>query len=146
DDQLGTVIENTGGDELADELHHLARGVGKAQNPEAGGHITGELLFPSSLHLRLDRHRLERLDTGHTLDQEGLILGATPEFFVQSATEQGRRRHRDRYVERKRAQYEPRQQRGVQEHHRQENKREKQIDDEGQGRAREKIADVFQFA
>ena len=54
--------------------------------------------------------------------------------------------HRDRDVERKRAEHEEGQQRRVQEHHRQEHKREKQIDDEGQRRAREKIADVLQFA
>ena len=91
DDQLGAEIEDAGGDDLADELHHLARGVAEAQHPKARGHVTGELLFPAALHLRLDRHGLERLDPGHALDQEGLVLGAASEFLVQPSSEQRRR-------------------------------------------------------
>ena len=100
DHQLGAEIEDAGGDDLADELHHLARGVAEAQDPEARGHVAGELLFPAALHLRLDRHGLERLDPGHALDQEGLVLGAALEFLVQPPPEQRRRRRRDRDVER----------------------------------------------
>ena len=80
DDQLGAEIEDAGGDDLADELHHLARGVAEAQDPEASGHVPGELLFPAALHLGLDRHGLERLDPGNALDQKGLVLGAALEF------------------------------------------------------------------
>ena len=100
DDQLGAEIQDAGGDDLADELHHLARGVAEAQDPEARGHVTGELFFPAALHLRLDRHGLERLDPGHALDQEGLVLGAALEFLVQPPPEQRRRPRRDRDVER----------------------------------------------
>jgi len=82
DDQLGTEIEQAGGDDLADELHHLARGVAEAHDPEARGHVTGQLFFPAALHLRLDRHGFERLDAGHALDQKGLVLGAALEFLV----------------------------------------------------------------
>ena len=146
DDQLGAEIEDAGGDDLADELHHLARGVAEAQDPEARGHIAGELFFPAALHLRLDRHGLERLDPGHALDQEGLVLGAALEFLVQPPPEQRRRRRRDRDVERERAEHDPGQQRRVEEHHRQEHEGEEQVDDEGQGRAGEEIADVLQFA
>ena len=49
-------------------------------------------------------------------------------------------------VERKGAEHEQREQRRVQEHHRQEHEGEKQIDDEGQRRTGEKIADVLQLA
>jgi hypothetical protein len=91
DNQLGTEIEDAGGDDLADELHDLARGVAEAQDPEARGHITGELLFPATLHLRLDRQGLERLDPGHALDQEGLVLGTAPEFLIEPPPEQRRR-------------------------------------------------------
>src|SRR6266508_4660564 len=100
DDQLGAEIEQARGDDLADELHHLARGVAEAQHPEARGYVTGELFFPTALHLRRDRHGLERLDAGHALDQEGLVLGAALEFIVQPLPEQRRRRCRDRDVKR----------------------------------------------
>src|SRR6185295_13875013 len=49
--QLGTEIEDAGGDYLAYELHHLACSVTQAENPEAGGHVAGELFFPAALHL-----------------------------------------------------------------------------------------------
>jgi hypothetical protein len=78
----------------------LARGVAEAQHPEARGCVTGELFFPTALHLRLDRHGLERLDAGHALDQEGLVLGAALEFLIQPVPEQRRRRRRDRDVKR----------------------------------------------
>ena len=100
DDQLGAEIKDASGDDLADELHHLACGVAEAQDPEARGHVTGELFFPSALHLRLDRHGLERLDPGDAFDQEGLVLGAALEFLSQPLPEQRRHRHRDRDIER----------------------------------------------
>ncbi len=54
--------------------------------------VAGKLLFPAALHLRLDRHGLQRLDAGDALDQEGLVLGAALEFLVEPAAEQRRRR------------------------------------------------------
>ena len=91
DDQPGAEIQRRGGDQLADELHRLARGIAEADDPEARRDIAGELLLPAALHLRLDRHRLERLDAGDALDQEGLVLGAAAEFLVEPAAEQRRR-------------------------------------------------------
>src|SRR6202022_4647138 len=91
DDQLGTEIKDAGGDNLADELHYLARGVAEAQDPKARGHVPGKLFFPAALHLRLDRHGLQCLDPGDALDQEGLVLGAALEFLVQAPPEQRRR-------------------------------------------------------
>ena len=63
----------------------------RLSDPEAGADIAGELLFPAPLHLRLDRHRLERLDAGDALDQKRLVLGAALEFLVEPAPEQRRR-------------------------------------------------------
>src|SRR5262249_26975800 len=53
DDQLGAEVEQARSDDLDDELHHLARAVAEAQDPEARSHVTGELFLPTALHLRL---------------------------------------------------------------------------------------------
>ena len=66
--------------------------VAEAEDPEAGRDIAGELLLPAPLHLRLDRHRLERLDAGDALDQERLVLGAALELLVEPPAEQRRQR------------------------------------------------------
>ena len=108
--------------------------------------IAGELLLPAPLHLRLDRHRLERLDAGDALHQERLILGAALEFHVEAAPEQRRRSRRDADVEGKGRKHDPGQQRRVEEHHRQEYEGEKQIDDQGERRAGQKVADVLELA
>src|SRR5262249_41917960 len=64
DDELGTEIEEAGGDDLADELHHLARGVAETEDPETRRYVTGQLFFPAGLHLRLARPGLEPSQTG----------------------------------------------------------------------------------
>ena len=56
--------------------------------------VAGELLFPAAMHLRLDRHRLQRLDAGDALDQEGLVFGAARELFIEPPAEERRRRRR----------------------------------------------------
>jgi hypothetical protein len=145
DDQLRAEIENAGGDDLVDELHHLARGVAEAEHPEARGHVARKLLFPAALHLRFDRHGLERLDPGHAFDEKGLILCAEAEFLVQPLPEQRRRRCRDRNIERQRAAHDRREQRRIEEHDRQEHEGEEQIDDERERRACQEVADVLQF-
>ena len=116
------------------------------QDPEARGHVAGELLFPAALHLRLDRHGLERFDPRHALDQKCLVLGATLKFLVQPPPKQRRRSGRNRDIERERAEDDPGQERRVEEHHAQEHEGEEQVDDQGQRRAGEEIADVLQFA
>jgi hypothetical protein len=68
DDQLRPKIENPRRDQLADELHGLACGVTQADDPEARRDIAGKLFLPAPLHLRLERHGLERFDSGHALD------------------------------------------------------------------------------
>jgi hypothetical protein len=46
----------------------LACGVTQADDPEARRDIAGKLFLPAPLHLRLERHGLERFDSGHALD------------------------------------------------------------------------------
>ena len=58
DDQLGAEIKDTCSYDLIDELSNLARGVAEAQDAKARGHVTGEYVLSSALHLGLDRHRL----------------------------------------------------------------------------------------
>ena len=87
DHQLGAEVEDGRGDQLADELDGLAGRVAEAEHAEAGCNIAGELLLPAPLHLRLDRHRLQGLDAGDALDQEGLVLGAALELLVEPARE-----------------------------------------------------------
>ena len=146
DDELRPEVQSSGDHQLVDELHSLTCRVAEADDAKARGHVAGELFFPAALHLRLDRHGLERLDPGHALDQERLVLGAALELLVEPAAEQRRHSQRDRDVEREGAEHDAGQQRRVEEHHRQEHKGEEQVDDEGQRRAGEKIADVLQFA
>ena len=92
DDQLGTEIEDAAVTILLTSCTTWLAVLPRLQHPEARGDIAGELLFPAPLHLRLDRHGLERLDPGHALDQERLVLGAASEFLVQPPAEQRRRR------------------------------------------------------
>ncbi len=101
DDELGAEIERERRHDLADELHRLARPVAEADSTrKLAADIGGELLLPAPLHLRLDRHRLQRLDAGDALDQEGLVLGAAVEFLIEAAAEQRRHAGRDRDIER----------------------------------------------
>ena len=66
------------------------------EHAEARLHVAGELLLPAPLHLRLDRHRLQRLDAGDAFDQEGLVLGAAVELLVEPPPED--RRHAGRQI------------------------------------------------
>ncbi|OIQ74172.1 hypothetical protein GALL_441820 [mine drainage metagenome] len=100
DDQSGTEIQNGGRNDLVDELHAVAGRVAEPQDPEARRHIAGELLFPASLHLRFDRHRLEGLDPGDAFHQKGLALGAALEFFVEQPAKPRCHPGRNPHVER----------------------------------------------
>ncbi len=88
DHQAGTEVEDAGGDDLADELSDLACSVAETEDPKTRRDIAGELLFPAPLHLRFDRHGLERLDAGDAFDQKSLVLRAALEFFVEPPSEQ----------------------------------------------------------
>ena len=87
--------------ELVDELHALACHVAEVDDPEACRNVAGELFFPAPLHLRLDGHRLERLDACDAFHQKRLVLCAALEFFVQPVAKQRRGCRRDHNIERK---------------------------------------------
>src|ERR1700751_5398394 len=91
DNELRPEIENRRTGQLAYELHGLTRGVAEAQHAEARRNIGGELLFPASLHLRLDGLCFERLDAGHALDKKRLVLSAALEFLIETSPEHRRR-------------------------------------------------------
>ncbi len=146
DDELRANEQDGGGDELADQLHRVARDVAEAEHAEARADVARQLLLPFALDLRLDRHRFERLDAGDALDQQSLVFRAAAEFFVEPAAERRRRARRDADIEGKAADHDPGQQRGIEKHHRQEYEREEQVDDEGQCGAGQEIADVFELA
>ena len=71
------------------ELDALAADIAQVVDTEAGTNIARQLVFPSPLHLRLDRHRLNGFDAGDALHQEGLVVGATGEFLVEAAAQHG---------------------------------------------------------
>src|SRR4029078_3759375 len=49
--QPGAEIQQSGGDDFADELNHLARRIAEAQDLKAGAHATAELLLRTALAL-----------------------------------------------------------------------------------------------
>ena len=104
------------------------------------------MLFPAALHLRFDRHGLERLNPGHALDQKGLVLGAARELVVEPLAKQRRRRRRNADIERERTEHDRSKQRRIDEHHRQKDEREEQVDYQRQRGAGEKVADILQLA
>src|SRR5262245_6730235 len=130
DDELGAEKQGCRGHQLAHQLDALACGVGEAEHLEARAHIAGELLLPATLHLRLDRHRLERLDAGDALHQEGLVFRAALELLVEPPAKQRRRPGRDPDIEWKRADHDQGQERGIEEHHRQKHEGKEQVDDQ----------------
>src|SRR5262245_45258633 len=146
DDKPGAVIEHSCRHQLVDELDKLACRVGETENLEARGDVAGELILPAALHLRLDRHRLERLHATDALHQKRLVLGTALEFFVEPTPEQRRRDDRNADIEREGGEHQERQERRVGVHHHQEDECEEQIDDQGEGGAGEEIADVFELA
>src|SRR5450759_2670208 len=105
DDELCAKVEYAGNHHFINELNGLACRIAKADDAEARGHVTGELLLPAALHLRLDRHGFQRLNAGHALDQKSLVLRAAPEFLIEPLSEERRRSSRDRYIEWKGAEY-----------------------------------------
>jgi hypothetical protein len=146
DHQLGAEIQDAGHRQLVEHLDEIAGRVAETDHLERGADIAGELLLPAPLHLRLDRHRLQRLDASHALDQKRLVLGPAIEFLLQPFAEQRRRAHRDQQIERYRAEHDPGQQRRVEVHHHDEDQGEEQIDHQGQCRAGQERPDVLELA
>ena len=81
------------GDQMVHQLHRLARDITEADDAEACGNVTGKLLLPTPIHLRLNRHRFQRLDASDALHQERLVLCTPAKLFIQPfAEERGRDR------------------------------------------------------
>ena len=57
---------------------------GQVLRLEAGRHVGRQLVVPAAGHGGLQRIGLDGLDAGDGLDQQGLVLGTTREFFVQA--------------------------------------------------------------
>src|ERR1700722_4258399 len=146
DDQLSSEIQNASHNDLVDELRAVAGGMAKPQDPEARRHVAGELLFPASLHLRLDRHRLEGLDPSDALHQKGLVLRAAPELLVEQPTKMWRRPDRNPHIERESSKDDTGQQWRIEKHDSEEDKGEEQVDHKSQRRTGQESPDVFQFA
>jgi hypothetical protein len=103
DHQMGAEIENESGDDFANQLNALAAPVSEREDPKARLHIGRELILPLPLHLRLDRHGLQRSDAGDALDQKGLVLGAALKFQLEPAAKDRRQGCRNPDIERERA-------------------------------------------
>ena len=143
---LAPTIQRGGGDQLVNELHGFAGDIVEAHDPEARGHIAGELFLPAPLHLRLDRHRLQRFDAGDAFDQERLVLRAAPELLVETPAEQRRQSGRDPDVEGECGDRDKRQHRRIAHHHGQKDECEQQIERNGERRTGDELADVLELA
>ena len=51
--------------------------------------IAGDLLLPTALHDRLQRHGFHAFDAGDRFDEEGLVVGAAPGTARSSLAEKG---------------------------------------------------------
>ena len=100
--------------------------------PEAGRDIAGQLLLPAPLHLRFNRHRLERLDTVDRLDQEGLIFSTTVELVFEALSQDRRYPGRKDDVERESPSNHTCQHRAVVVQHHEEHQGEEQVDHQGE--------------
>src|SRR6266567_8567874 len=89
-DKSRAEIEDSRADQFADKLHRLTSHVGQADDSKTRGDISGELLLPSALHLGLDGHCLECLDSSHTFHKKGLIFRATLKLLIEPSPKQGR--------------------------------------------------------
>ena len=69
----------------------IAKGLGS----EARAHITCQLLLPTALHLRFDRHGLHRLCRRHRLHQKRLVVCPAHEFLIDSLPENRCQEHAD---------------------------------------------------
>ena len=75
---------------LVEQAGCLRRDIAEHCGAERGPDIGGKLLFPFSLHERLDSHRLDGLDACDAFDEEGLVRRAVMEFLFQTLAEERR--------------------------------------------------------
>ncbi len=146
DHQPGAEEQQGHAPDLVDQLDGLRAPVGQHPRLEARLDVAGQLALPAVLHLRLDRQGLERLNPGHRLDQEGLVLGASGELLVQPPA-QDRAQRRDHHGVGGQRQHHDQQQLGaVEPHHRQEDEGEQKVEHRRQRRGGQELADVLQLA
>ena len=125
DNQTSTKIKQAGHHHLIDELDAVAGRIAELGHAEARCHVAGKLFFPSSLHLRLDRHRFERFDASDAFHQERLVLRTPLELFVKQPAKAGRSTGGNPDVEGKAKQDNARQQWRVNKHDAEKNKGKK---------------------
>ena len=85
DDEMGAEKQRNNGGRLVQKVGGLGCHIADLGGAKRRPHVARQLLFPAPLHYRLDCHRLYRLDPGDAFDQEGLVLGAAPEFLIEPA-------------------------------------------------------------
>ncbi|EGW52914.1 hypothetical protein TevJSym_cb00010 [endosymbiont of Tevnia jerichonana (vent Tica)] len=143
--QSGTNPEDQHGGDLVDQASALTSDIAQVGRPEAGADIGGKLLLPAALHLRLYRHRLERLNTAHRLHQKGLVLCTPGELLVEPAAQYWGDKERQQQIERDRPQHHPDQGRAVAVHHHKEDQGEKEVDHHRQARSGNEVTDRLQL-
>src|SRR5437870_4768178 len=82
DNKLSAKVQDQDDRNFVDQLNGLTGEIVQVEDTKAGRDISRELHFPASLHLRLDSHGLECLNTRDAFDQECLVFGAAAEFFI----------------------------------------------------------------
>ena len=82
DHEASTKIQDASCHELVDELNAVTCIVSEPEDPETRSYVPRQLLLPASLHLRLDRHCLQRIDTIDAFDKKSLVLSTTLKFLV----------------------------------------------------------------
>ena len=130
---------------LIEQVDCLRRHIAERCGAKRGSDISRELLFPFSLHERLDRHRFDGLDARDALDEEGLVDRAVMKFLFQAGAEEGRYRNRQDGVKRQGGHHDPGEKRTVEEHHADKDRAEKEIEHKRDRRAGQKLANGFQF-
>ena len=76
-DRLGSEIEGQKDRRVVDELHRLAAEISQGLRAEAGVDVARELLLPAPLHMRFNRHRLQRCE--EALMQRSQMEGRMPD-------------------------------------------------------------------
>ncbi len=138
--------EHRHGRNFLDAARHLSGHGDEAGGTKAGPYVSGKLLLPSAQERRLDGHGQHRLNAADGLNQEGLVLCAAIEFFMQPCANGRRDRERQQRVQRQRGHDHQTEHGAVPPHDDQEDDGEKHIQDDRHGITGQELADLFQLA